>query len=730
MANLTLMTFSVSKKEIKDFFRAESTVSALRVVIGVFTPVLLLFYFKENQLAIQVLLGGSFISAVDLNTNFVSKLKIYLTAFILTLILHSSVILLADSTVLLNIFLAIVIFLLAYIAAFDFNMAMLAFSGYLSIMLGLSFSARIEVDALRGHLSGVLTGELLYVAYSMIVFYLYKPVLINRKISDLLNLTADYFDLRLKYLTTDSFKEEEVLYNLAQFQTALNPKYDEIRDLILKERMDLLGSKRKNELYLFIFIELIEMFELALVTHFNPQTYQEIKKKYPGTVSIEDTIAQLPGILRELSQYVSQKKGKVVSTPDVFEKLNYLDKIVSELKQNKNPSKEEVKDFRIINRFNIYLKHQINKIERLIFLTSGRDNLVKMDFDASRKHNFIPARKLTKDAFISNLTLDSSYFRFAIRMAITSVTGYILAGFLHFQNPNWVLLTILVIMKPGYSITKNRFSQRIYGTIAGALIVLPLAYLNISPLLGIFLMAIAFFFAFSFLPKDYVKATLFFTLFVLLLFGVLVRLNTQIILFRVIDTIFGGILCYIAIRTIFPFWEQKSIPVFINEAWSSNKQLALYVLEAIKTGKIDKTTYRSYRKDSYVKMANLISSYNRLMTDPKEKQKLEKNSYNIIMNNYSFMITTSSIGVYMTQFEQKVYDLDLVSPHADKLIEELNYTKEIKILTAEKNIQTSVPETNIEPDSLAPEVLHTRFLIDQIERLSILNESIKSSFIS
>ncbi|QCK15387.1 FUSC family protein [Mangrovivirga cuniculi] len=605
---------------------------------------------------------------------------------------------------------------------------MLSFSGYLSIMLGLSFSNRLESGEVLNHFIGVSAGEILYIIYAIIVYQLYKPSLINKKLADLLNVTADYFDLRLKYLKSEKVNEEEVLYNLAQFQSGLNPKYDDIRDLLLKERMDLFRSERHYERSLFIFIELIEMFELALITHFDPKKYRSLKSDFPGVDALERVVGKMPEILRNTS--VCIKKGKLTSF-DIPQFKKEMDSLRSELEKAKSnalsPDKT-IADYRFINRFNIYLNHQIKKISRISLLAAGEKEKVDMDFDPGRIDKFIPPRKLSIDAFLSNLTLDSSYFRYALRMAITSVIGYVMAGFLDFQNPNWVLLTILVIMKPGYSITKNRLTQRIIGTIIGALIVLPLTFLEINPLAGILLMGIAFFFAFNFLPRDYVKATLFFTLFVLLLFGVLTGLNTEIIFYRVIDTIFGGILCFISIRVIFPFWEHKSMPVFINELWQSNKNFAFYILHSLDKESIDKTTYRELRKDTYVKMSNVISSYNRLITDPAQKRKIESNSYKLIMNNYAFMILASSIGVYLIHLDNKEYSVSKISPFIEDLRSVLSSANAINIDDTQKQIETVIPEIEEELERIDTPALHTRFIIDQLMKLKKLSESISVSF--
>src|SRR5699024_1895944 len=83
---------------------------------------------------------------------------------------------------------------------------------------------------------------------------------------------------------------------------------------------------------------------------------------------------------------------------------------------------------------------------------------------------FITPDPLNKSSLTGNLSFESSYFRYALRTAVTAVAGYALAHFLHFKNAYWVLLTILIVMKPGYGVTRCRFYHRIFGTLIGAII--------------------------------------------------------------------------------------------------------------------------------------------------------------------------------------------------------------------------------------------------------------------
>ena len=53
--------------------------------------------------------------------------------------------------------------------------------------------------------------------------------------------------------------------------------------------------------------------------------------------------------------------------------------------------------------------------------------------------------------FVNNLTLNSSIFRHSLRMALACMVGFIVAkSFPLGHHSYWILLTITVLIKPGY----------------------------------------------------------------------------------------------------------------------------------------------------------------------------------------------------------------------------------------------------------------------------------------
>jgi uncharacterized membrane protein YccC len=75
-------------------------------------------------------------------------------------------------------------------------------------------------------------------------------------------------------------------------------------------------------------------------------------------------------------------------------------------------------------------------------------------------------------------------------LTITILIGFIIGKILPFQNAYWIVLTIVVIMRQGYGLTKERTFQRIFGTILGGFIAFGiLSFVHDSQLGGLAIIA-------------------------------------------------------------------------------------------------------------------------------------------------------------------------------------------------------------------------------------------------
>src|SRR3546814_1169403 len=71
--------------------------------------------------------------------------------------------------------------------------------------------------------------------------------------------------------------------------------------------------------------------------------------------------------------------------------------------------------------------------------------------------------------FRNNLTFDSSSFRHSLRLTLAAVTGYLVSLIIAQDHSYWILMTVIIIMKPAFGSTKKRIYERLAGTVLGGL---------------------------------------------------------------------------------------------------------------------------------------------------------------------------------------------------------------------------------------------------------------------
>src|SRR5690606_36677000 len=81
-----------------------------------------------------------------------------------------------------------------------------------------------------------------------------------------------------------------------------------------------------------------------------------------------------------------------------------------------------------------------------------------------------------EESIKEKLDFKSSIFRHSLGLTITIIAGYALGEILLLQKEYWILMTIIVIMRPGYGLTKQRSKDRVLGTILVCLIAFGVLY--------------------------------------------------------------------------------------------------------------------------------------------------------------------------------------------------------------------------------------------------------------
>jgi uncharacterized membrane protein YccC len=184
---------------------------------------------------------------------------------------------------------------------------------------------------------------------------------------------------------------------------------------------------------------------------------------------------------------------------------------------------------------------------------------------------FVSSRRVPFGQILSNLTMASPSFRHALRVTIAVAIGFWLGRLLPLTNAYWIVMTTVIILKPGYSLTKQRNGQRIIGTLIGCAASIALMVFVKNPHILLVVMFASMVMSYSLLLFNYAASVVFTSAYVLLMFHLLAPGSMRIIGERAIDTVIG---CAIAIAAshLFPYWEYRLMGKLVNNMIAATRQ--------------------------------------------------------------------------------------------------------------------------------------------------------------
>jgi uncharacterized membrane protein YccC len=302
----------------------------------------------------------------------------------------------------------------------------------------------------------------------------------------------------------------------------------------------------------------------------------------------------------------------------------------------------------------ISLKHILDtiddiatRIRTLHHYTTYDQKLIKKKIQQVDPEDFISHQEIDPKILWNNLSFRSNIFRHSLRIALAAVAAFLIGLLLPVGHSYWILLTVIVILKPGYSLTRKRNYQRLTGTVIGIAIGAVFLYFVKDKTAILIFLAITMTGAYSFVRTHYFTGVVLITIYVLLMFHLLDAKDFKTVLSdRLIDTVAGSVLAFICSYLLSPIWEQENIHLFMGKMLRHNLQYYQLIAGAFVGSKISKTEIRITRKDSLVSLANLSNAFNRMISEPKSKQKNIEQVHQFVVSNHMLTSHIATLAYY------------------------------------------------------------------------------------
>ncbi len=243
---------------------------------------------------------------------------------------------------------------------------------------------------------------------------------------------------------------------------------------------------------------------------------------------------------------------------------------------------------------------------------------------------FVPPLRASLETLRREIRMGSPIFRHALRVGMALGAGYAMILLVPgLRHGNWILLTIAVIMRASYSVTRQRRNDRLLGSILGCGLAGALLWTG-SPVLLFAAQLAAIGVAHAYVRVDYRVTATAATIMALLTLQLIDPVEAAPVLARLVDTVIGAGIAFL-FNLILPHWERQGAPA-IARTFVAN--LALYADRALRFDPPEQA-YRLARKNLIEAMSAMSESATRMRGEPQAVRALWPEYGRLIASAYA-----------------------------------------------------------------------------------------------
>lgn len=459
--------------------------------------------------------------------------------------------------------------------------------------------------------------------------------------------TADYVACRGRMYDTDN--DLDACYrNLIFKQSDMIDKHQAARDMVLRGIRDSHSIQDPRRVMVWnLFIDMLGILDTLVATHTD---YTLLRQKLDGAdamVFMRDALYKMSLDLERIALAVSRERT-VKSVNSTKAELRALEFEIEQYRAQGFETKEP-DTFLLCVQILRRLRNTSRILERMADHT--RASPIAQPLAASNLDNalsdFLSRQQFRLGMITSNLRLDSPTFRYSLRVtvavAIAMTLGTTLPGLA--DHGYWIVLTILVIMKPGFALTRQRNAWRLTGTLIGCVIALLILHATQNQTVLLAALGVSTIIGASLLLLNFLVASVFNTVAVLIAFDFIEPMSTTVVWERAIDTLIGSAISF-GCSFLLPSWESKFMTSLARAAVNANRQFLqaqLLVTEALSTQshQIDHPAvrqadlaFRLARKNVHIAFSNFAQAFYRMMLEPQARQANVAEYNNLLIQNH------------------------------------------------------------------------------------------------
>jgi len=397
---------------------------------------------------------------------------------------------------------------------------------------------------------------------------------------------------------------------------------------------------------------------------------------------MRDALLKMSSEIERIAQAVTREK-KLMRRNSVKAELRALEYEIEQMKLD-GFQQLEPETYAICVQVLRRLRNVNRLVEHMLVQTSmpaGETPLNSQQLETSLVE-FLSRQSFRPGLLTSNLRMDSPTLRFSLRVSLGVAIALMLGLVFPQLGPHgyWIVLTVVIIMKPAFSLTKQRNTARLIGTLIGCVLAFAVFFLTNDPQTLALVMIASIVIGFSFTIINYLVASIFMTTTLLIGLHFLLPSSYDLVAERALDTIIGSLIAFVC-SFFLPWWEANSLPSLARAAIRANQEYLRTGIELLETPENDSQRRRiqTYslplaRRNALVAFSNFAQAFYRMMGEPPSYQQCVAELNNLLIQNHimaaqiSTLITqacaspssdSSSLQKAMKQLEEALRDSDL-----------------------------------------------------------------------
>ncbi|WP_294296891.1 FUSC family membrane protein [uncultured Chryseobacterium sp.] len=679
--------------ELKKFVTSQYVYSAIRITLATVLPCVLLAHFGILKEYFLFPLGTSFVALTDQPGPFIRRrnaLTFAIVCFVVVALVASLV-------------MHIKILVFAEIIVFGMFFSLIGVYGQRLAAVG-SLSLVVMAIFIDGHLTGdnIFKSLLIFASgctWFLLIFLIVTTIqpykLASQMIGENYLQLAEFLKIKANHYQKNPDFDKLTTQVIAK-QIEIKNLQEETRETVFKTRVIVNESTTTSRLLMLMLLNSMDLHEKLMTSE---SDYEKLQKSFGDTtilVNIHDYLNLLAEEITNIgiSLQIGTRAKPIFNLDTELQSLSHH---YFELR-NKKMSPDNFENFMVLRQILMRINEITKEISEIYKVFSQNVKLAKSLSTGLDLRKFMPnEEKLNFKVLKNNISLSSSHFRHALRITIALLVGYLfsLFQFLGIGHTYWILITTVAILKPAYSITKQRNLLRLYGTIAGAVVAYGiLHYIQINELLFTILL-LSMIMCFSFLKGKYFWAVLFMTIYVFLSFNFLSPGKVDVIFRdRIVDTIIAAIITSLVAYVVLPVWEHTQNLDLMKKSAQANLIYFRSVISKFIGESFNIEDYKVKRKNAIISLANLSDNFQRMISDPKNQQKKLEVVHQFVATSHLITAYTASLSQYVKDNE-KYPEID-AEGWSRKIEAEMQ--KVTILLDGEKITETLNMESRIEPE--------------------------------